>query len=308
MSDDKDDLRSILVGFDAQARSEHALRAALELHRALGAQLRVLHVSDIRQIPPGRDKEGDLARLWEEEARGEREHALGRLEELLKAAGLEDLSAGDLLELDSGKPPHVLARYAQERSPDVVFLGPHEKRGRLDFGSTARAVMAEGKCNIWVQPGAYKAIRRILVPIDLSEESLRALRVALQLARGLEARVTVLHTYVPPSFSYSSMAIEAQAATMTEVIEADQSLDRKGFDQVLSEIEWGDVEHDTLWLDGFPEQVILEQSKDFDLIVMGTHGRTGISATFLGNVAYGVLRHSDVPVLAVRLPRRRWLL
>ena len=44
-----------------------------------------------------------------------------------------------------------------------------------------------------------------------------------------------------------------------------------------------------------------------EMIVMGTHGRTGLARVVLGNVAYGVLRSADVPVLAMRHPEREWL-
>jgi nucleotide-binding universal stress UspA family protein len=51
---------------------------------------------------------------------------------------------------------------------------------------------------------------------------------------------------------------------------------------------------------------ILEKQGGVDLIAMGTHGRTGISAAVLGNVAYGVLKAADVPVLAIRHAQRKW--
>jgi nucleotide-binding universal stress UspA family protein len=92
---------------------------------------------------------------------------------------------------------------------------------------------------------------------------------------------------------------------MESVIDADRQASREAFEAKLAEIGWQGEGHDRRWLEGPPEEVILDQ-KDSDLIVLGTHGRTGLAAALFGNVAYGVLKRSSVPVLAVRLPKHRW--
>ncbi|MCP3918010.1 MAG: universal stress protein [bacterium] len=298
-------LDRILVGYDGQDRSVPAVQVALELRRALGSKVEILYVSDIRDpaLPsPGHDA---LEHLWEEEERAARDHARERLASILTRS---DLSVDELLHLDIGSPPQILVERTQESDPDLVVIGPHAKRGRFDFGSTARAIMHRAKSNVWVQPGPFQPVKRILVPTDLSEHSLHALDVALGLAKGLKAEITLLHAYVPPVFSYSSQAIEADAATMVEVIEADRSNDRASFERVQAKLDWQGVAHVPLWLEGDAGEVAVEQGAEHDLVVLGTHGRTGLSAALLGNVAYGVIRDSETPVLAVRLPRRRWLL
>jgi nucleotide-binding universal stress UspA family protein len=300
-------VRRVCVGFDGRARSEPAVLAALALRRALGAVVEVVFVSDIRDASGARSP-GALDRLWEEEARLARDAARASLARLLGAAGAADLDVDELLTLDVGAAPHVLVEHVGRSAPSLLVLGPHEQRGRFDFGSTARAVMAGTRCHVWVQPGPFRGVRSILVSTDLSEHSLRAVRVARDLAAGCAAHVTVLHCYVPPSFAYSSEAVAFGAATFEELLAADRDDDRQAFDAALAAFDWQGVEHGALWLEGQPADVIVEQGAAHDLIVLGTHGRTGLSAALLGNVAYSALRRSEVPVLAVRMPKRSWLL
>jgi len=67
---------------------------------------------------------------------------------------------------------------------------------------------------------------------------------------------------------------------------------------------WRGVAHTSTFADGAPTEKILELSEAADLVVMGTHGRTGLASVLLGNVAYGVLKRSEKPVLALRHPER----
>jgi len=297
----------VSVGFDGHERSEPAVRAALELHRALGAELRVVYVSDIRDAAPV-DLDGELIELWEEEERAARAHARGRLEALLASSEAGDLRADEILELATGKPPQVLVEHAVRRAPDLLVLGPHERRGRFDFGSGTRAVMGRTSCDLWVQPGELRAIERILVATDLSEHARAALEVARELAGRFGARVDVLHGYTPPVFSHSMGVAGSVSRDLDPVIETDRERDRRAFQSALADVDWGGVSHDALWLEGPAEDLIVERGAAHDLIVLGTHGRTGLAAALLGNVAYGVLKRSEVPVLAVRMPKRRWRL
>ena len=68
--------------------------------------------------------------------------------------------------------------------------------------------------------------------------------------------------------------------------------------------DWGGVEHSTAFLDGAAIEGILDRSVGSDLVVIGTHGRTGLSLAVLGGVAHAVLRGSQVPILAVPCPDR----
>ena len=141
--------------------------------------------------------------------------------------------------------------------------------------------------------------KRILVPLDFSEQSLRALAYAKTLAKPFAASLDLLHVvpnpYIAdPSGLYTPLPqnfldeLEQDARTrLNEVLTSDE---RKAF-SVRSIVKVGDPLFEIV------EYVRLERG---DLIVMGTHGRTGISHLFLGSVAERVVRTAPCPVLTVR--------
>jgi nucleotide-binding universal stress UspA family protein len=138
-------------------------------------------------------------------------------------------------------------------------------------------------------------IRLILYPTDFSECSEYAFPLACALARDYNARLVVLHVMqLPP-------AIPSEAGLI--VAEADEYSDYAK-DQLLRYQPMGHVrlEH---WLEtGEPEAETLRLARKLnaDLIVMGTHGRTGLGRLLLGSVAEHVLRKAPCPVLTVKRP------
>lgn len=147
-------------------------------------------------------------------------------------------------------------------------------------------------------------ISRILVPIDFSECSGAAFTTAVDLARKLEAKITLLHVWdVPflwPSVGDTMVTVPAEAPmTVAQLVKkrAAEELSRFIADyphpgvEVTGRLEMGD-----------PVQTIctFAQEAGHDLIVMGTHGRTGLSRVLAGSVAENVVRHSPIPVLTVR--------
>ena len=144
-----------------------------------------------------------------------------------------------------------------------------------------------------------KPFRRILVPVDFSEHSQQALRVAGEMARRFEASVDVVHVYNPVAYPLP----EGYALFTRE------QLDRMfaEFDELLQEMKTvakaaGAARVETHLRQGVVAQDICEYAAagGFDLIVMGTHGRTGLSHVFLGSTTERVLRAAPCPVLSVR--------
>jgi nucleotide-binding universal stress UspA family protein len=147
-------------------------------------------------------------------------------------------------------------------------------------------------------------IRKLLVAIDFSTHSAEATRVAAALARRFDAALTLVHvhdpmayalpdgfTFVPPpQFSSLCEAFEAQLA------EAKQQALEAGAPRVHTQLLRGTVE---------TEIVELAARGEFDLIVVGTHGRTGLGHLLLGSVAERVVRMASCPVLTTKAPRPR---
>ena len=153
--------------------------------------------------------------------------------------------------------------------------------------------------------------RHILVPIDSSKFSEKAAKCALKLAKSLGAKVTAVHV-IPKfhAFTCRAQLMLSYHATLTDDSPAGyKAATRIGAGKLLHVVtraaEAAGVKCDTLELDGdqpFAAIVDAAKKKRCDLIVMASHGRSGVSAVLLGSETQKVLAHSAVPVLVVREP------
>ncbi len=137
----------------------------------------------------------------------------------------------------------------------------------------------------------------ILVPTDFSASSQRALETAVSLAVAFGAKLTLTHSCEVPGYAYVGM-MAPPIDYLTPLREAGQSLLLKAVESVRERVP-GTA---GLLRSGPPWQQTLEVAKDVgaDLIVMGTHGRSGLAHAFLGSVAEKVVRMSPIPVLTLR--------
>jgi nucleotide-binding universal stress UspA family protein len=126
-----------------------------------------------------------------------------------------------------------------------------------------------------------------------------ALRWASALAGVFDAEMLLLHVL---DIRLAAIAgLPPQMASMPAVDELVQSASAEA-EQQLRALGERFPDARTLFKEGVPRVIILEVAKaeDADLIIMGTHGRTGLSHAFFGSVAEHVVRHSDIPVLTAR--------
>ena len=140
------------------------------------------------------------------------------------------------------------------------------------------------------------ALQSILVPVDGSPPSLAALEHATALAEDGAARVDVLHILTTDEFSVGSTSPLSPELRR----EIDLALDA-GFERAKARLG-GRVSRRTV--SGDPLRTIVETARDgqYDLVVLGTHGRIGRLHAMLGSVAEGVIRNAPCPVLTVREP------
>jgi nucleotide-binding universal stress UspA family protein len=298
--------RVLLAGIDAGRLADHALDAALDLERVLGARLVLLHAVgtaalDWELVEDPRDSARNTGVL-QHATRLMTEHVRARL----RRRGEDGRRAEELLRVVLGPPARVLLEAARELDADLILLGTHERRGWIDFGSTVRAVLAHAPKAVWLQRMPVAPIRAVLCPVDLSHESLLALGHALALARIHGARVQVLHVFQPSRYLLSTWP-EYPDFGAPFALEELRRAQRAEFARVLAGFDWQGVPHELRYLEGEPQECILDVAHAHDLVVLGTHGRTGLAGALLGNVAYGVMRRCDKPVLAIRHPERRFL-
>lgn len=151
------------------------------------------------------------------------------------------------------------------------------------------------------RPASPPSIRSILVPVDFSRPSEKALDYAASLAGPFGAKLILLNVVEPfptPDFAYSPMALDdnvivAQAKEHLKKVLARSGLDSAAVGKVL-------VRH------GLPYVEITSAAKALksDLIVISTHGYTGLAHVFMGSTAERVVRHAPCPVLVVRASGR----
>ena len=147
------------------------------------------------------------------------------------------------------------------------------------------------------------SIRRILVPIDVFDVCREAVDFAIDLSgRYGGAELTLLHVFQPPTYALpmDSMMFAGPQVMAEQVTQADVALTElaakvrgRGIATVATHIAQGD-----------PVDEILREIRDrrHDLVVMGTHGRTGLAHALLGSVTEKIVRRAPCPVLTVHVP------
>lgn len=134
----------------------------------------------------------------------------------------------------------------------------------------------------------------ILVPVDFSETSQKAVDMATELAGKLGLEIVLLHVYEPPVLVYPDVSPGLMVSMYQELLAAGKrSLEALAARTGVTR---------TLFREGSAGHEIVNAAGELHprMIVIGTHGRRGIRRILMGSVAEYVLRHSDVPVLSVR--------
>jgi universal stress protein A len=141
---------------------------------------------------------------------------------------------------------------------------------------------------------------KILCPIDFTENSLAALDLARQLAEQNQATICLLHVIFLPVVEPGKIPPEPYPTKL-------EAPARAKLEEIAAEQLKGRAAYEILVRAGDPASLIVDVEKELnvDLIVMATHGRTGLTRFFLGSVADRVVHESTRPVLTVRVGARQ---
>ena len=141
--------------------------------------------------------------------------------------------------------------------------------------------------------------KKILCPVDFSDASRSALQVASELARRFGGEVTVFHAYPLPGYTLPEGTVLPNAEMLQALADETQSMLERWKAEAMA---MGASKVVTDKAVGEPAAAILDatESGGFDLVVVATHGRTGLAHMLLGSVAERVIRRCPTPVLTVR--------
>ena len=226
------------------------------------------------------------------------------------------MAFGDLVELrDHGRRfLDVLHEHAHVRGPFARAFGGFQHLGAIGDALQQIAQLVRNRSKLRLRahcslsdasgtPDAFDfgvRFSRILVPVDFSAQSDAALEDAIDLARRLDGKIVLLHVLSVPAFAFPDASIPMPAQTVVEI----QNASRTQLLQLEERVRKAGVGVSTRLLEGAPfvEIVRAARSEQADLIVMGTHGRSGLRHALLGSVAEKVVRKAPCPVLVVRPP------
>jgi nucleotide-binding universal stress UspA family protein len=201
--------------------------------------------------------------------------------------------------------PPIILDYAREQDVDLIVIGTHGRRGlgHLFLGSVAEEVVRLSPCPVFTirereEPKLIEELDRILVPIDFSEHSKHALRYAKQIAASYDARLQLLHvveSVIHPSF-YALEKLHSSELMWAVKPRAKQALER-----FLEETEGPELTAEVFVIEGRAASDITECARELEsnLIVIATHGLTGIEHLLMGSVTEKVVRSAPCPVFTV---------
>jgi nucleotide-binding universal stress UspA family protein len=284
----------ILCPVDFSPGSQCAMRAAVRLANEHDGELVLVHSWFVPTLYAGEILlSGEVVQQISDDA----ERALaGALAEAV-ALGARRVTS----KLVSGVPWQQIVDTALSDSFDLIVIGTHGRTGiaRVLLGSIAELVVRHAPCPVLaIRPGPEpEAFRHVLCPVDFSESSRDATRLAASLVQPGGAGITLLHVIELPvsyagelrSFELSSDLDERSAARLDEWV---KELAAKVAVPVTRQSRIGGAGAQTL--------AAVDADSTIDLVVMGSHGRTGASRLLLGSVAEKVVRHARCPVLVAR--------
>ncbi len=290
---------NILVPIDFSARSIHGITVAKRLAQRTGARIHLLHVQEYfypaALMVPGAPPVVAPMRDFEEW----RKTAEAHLRHLAKDHGLTGTCRAEI----AGAPFDMICHIAHRIPADLIVTTTHGRTGlkRALLGSTTERVVQHAPCPVFVarerktrSPGPKK----ILVPVDFSDCSLGGLQYAIAFAKKFGAGIVVLHVVdIEPELMMDTTGM-FPVPSYKEITH--RTLDEH-MHQFLRRVNFDGVPFTTAIVTQFPADGICQAAtkKKAELIIMATHGRTGLTHLLIGSTAEVVTRHASCPVLVV---------
>lgn len=296
------DRTRILIPTDFSDCARNALAHGLFLAKRYDAEVHLLNAVELPTIAVT-DMPPDMFDMEEEKA-------LDRMDELLDEHEIHHERSGRVHKVVvPGKPTEPAADaildYAEDEDIDMIVIGTHGRRGarRMLLGSVAEQVIRGAECPVFAVREMEKAwplptVDTILVPVDFSEGTEDVIAEAVDLAGHYDADIRLLHVVDLDTFPHYGIAVDP----VIEIAEKTAQAARDRLEEIAGEIAREDLPVFISVERGHVASTITEYADDYDvdLIVIGSHGRSGLDRMLLGSVAEKTLRMAHCPVVVVR--------
>jgi len=205
---------------------------------------------------------------------------------------------------DSPSPSEAIISYARDQDVDLVVMGTHGRRGmdRLLSGSVSEEVVRGAPCPVFTVLATeaedhVPTISRVLAPVDLSDQSDLIVNHATALADAYDAPLDLLHVVEEAAYP-SAYGLDPLTPALPDV----QDRAREALETLAGELDLrpGPVNVHVMAGNAARDIVEFADEQGADLIVMATHGRTGLERFLIGSVAEKVVRRARCPVFTLK--------
>ena len=290
----KEKIAKLLLSTDGSEFSEGAVRETINLAKACASKVLALTV-----VESNPEYEALAPQLIEKAEKNARQH----LESIKSRASKEGVDC-ELIIRQGEDPYKYIAEEAEKNKADMIIMGRRGRTGlkRLMMGSETARVIGHASCNVLVVPRAARLeLRNILTATDGSKFSDAAASEAICIAKRTGSRLIAVSAV--PSESISPMDITHAQMQKDLISQKEFETAENDVKAVKKIAEEEGVKVEGLILSGMPYEAIVETAKEkrADIIVIGSHGRTGLARLLMGSVAERVIGHADCAVLVVKI-------
>lgn len=288
-------LKHILLATDGSESCEGAVKEAIYLAKSCVAKLSVIYVLETN---PEFETEG--LKFVEKMEYAAREH----LELIRNQAAAQNVEV-DAIVRRTDQPYKSIIEEAAKMKSDIIVMGRRGRAGleKMLMGSVTAKVIGYAPCKVLVVPRfARISCKKILIATDGSRYSAAAAAEAISIAKRCKSDLVVIAAVY--SEMLSSMSPDTGYTQDQQQMIAKQELQRAEINiagvKELAEKE--DIHAEGIIVEGRPYEAIAKSARDndTDLIVVGSHGRTGISRFLMGSVTERVIGHAESAVLVVK--------
>jgi nucleotide-binding universal stress UspA family protein len=301
-------LEHILIGLDGSPLAESILAYAGALAKGLDAQVTLLHVVP---MSPGQQS-GDFYRFLGPLVQQEETQAYGYLRRVTQRLVEAEIKVQSRVMV--GDAATEIVRLAEHEEVDLIALATHGRSGlrRWVYGSVAEKVLHTTRTPLLlVRPSEEHAqlpsqVTRIVVPLDGSPLAETVLPIAEALATRCQIPLVFLRVVEIVSFTFVD-PMGMTSVNYQALLESFQETADSYVNELAAKVREKGITVETATPMGLPADKIVGCAHEYpgSLVVMATHGRSGVSEVVLGSVVRRVVQHGDTPTLIVRPPGMR---